>query len=151
MIETLQYNLICFVLPVDGTTQVFYDNKSVVNNQSIPTSVLNKRHNAICYQRVREDQAAGILWVGWIPGEFNLVDLFTKTTMPGNSRHILVDSIFSNTSFHIGDIEKAQFRLYMGASKYLPQYKSSCRKWVLVLHISYSNLSINGCRFAGTR
>ena len=29
----------------------------------------------------------------------------------------------------------------MGASKYLPQYKSSCRKWVLVLHISYSNLS----------
>ena len=29
----------------------------------------------------------GNLRVGWIPGEFNLSDLFTKTTMPGNKRH----------------------------------------------------------------
>ena len=66
-------------------------------------------------------------------------DLFTKTTMPGNIRHNLVDSIFSNTASPIGDIEKAYVNLYMGASKYLPQYKSSCGKWVLGLHIIYSN------------
>ena len=54
-----------------------------------------------------EAQASGILRVGWIPGEFNLVELFTKTTMPGNTRHNLVDSIFSNTASPIGDIEKA--------------------------------------------
>ena len=80
---------------------------SVVNSSSIPTSVLNNRHNFICYHRVREAQAAGILWVGWIPEEFYLADLFIKTTMPGNKRHNLVDSIFSNKASPIGDIEKA--------------------------------------------
>ena len=34
-----------------------------------------------------DSQALGILRFGWIPGEFNLSDLFTKTTMPGNKRH----------------------------------------------------------------
>ena len=64
---------------------------SVVNNLSIPTSALNKRHIARCYHRLRENQAAGILQVGWIPGEFNLEDFFTKTTMHGDTRHNLVD------------------------------------------------------------
>ena len=63
----------------------------VVNNSSIPTSALKNRHNTIYYHRVREDQASGILKVGWITGEFNLSDLFTKTIMPGNTRHNLVD------------------------------------------------------------
>ena len=68
---------------------------------------MNKRHDAICYHKVREAQAAGILRVGRIPGEFNLADLFTKTTMTGNTRHNLVDSIFYNTASPISDIEKA--------------------------------------------
>ena len=80
---------------------------SVVKNPSISTSALNKRHNAISYHRVKECQAAVIFWVGWIPGEFNLEDLLTKITMPGNTRHNLVGSIFSNTASQIGDIEKA--------------------------------------------
>ena len=69
---------------------------SVVNNLSIPTSALNKSHNFIYYYMVREAQAPGILWVGWIPVDFNLANMFKKTTMPGNTRHNLVDSIFSN-------------------------------------------------------
>ena len=80
---------------------------SVVKNLSIPTSSLNKRNNAICYHEVREAQDAYILRVRWIPGEFNLSDFFTKTTMTGNRRHNLSDSIFSNTACQIGDIEKA--------------------------------------------
>ena len=107
MIEALRYKLRRFGITVEGPAEVFCDNMSVVKNLSIPTSALNKRYNAICYHRVREAQAAGILRVGWIPGEFNLADLFTKTTMPGNTRHNLVDSIFSNTASPIGDIEKA--------------------------------------------
>ena len=79
---------------------------SVVNNLSIPTSVLNKRHNAICFHRVREAQAEVILQVVWIPGEFNMAEFFTKTTIPGNKRHNLLDSIFSNKASLIGDIEK---------------------------------------------
>ena len=91
MIEALRYKLRCFVIPVEGPAEVFCDNMSVVKNLSIPTSVLNKRHNAICYHMVREAQAAGILQVGWIAGEFNLPDLFTRKKMPGNKRHNLVD------------------------------------------------------------
>ena len=112
---------------------------SVFNNLSIPTSALNKGHGAIFCHRVRETQAAGILWVGCIPVYFNLADLFTNTTMPGNTRHNLVDSIFSNTSFPIGDIEKAYIDLYMDSSKYLLNYKSSRGSWVFGLHIFYSN------------
>ena len=131
---------------------MFCDIMSVVNNSSIPTSALNKRQNTIYYQRVMEDQAAGILRVGWIPGEFNLEEWFIKTTMTGNTRHNLVDSIFSNTASPIGDIEKAKVHLYIGASKYLPHYKSSCVKWVLGLHIYILfKYIINDYQFLGNR
>ena len=80
---------------------------SVVKNSSIPTSSLKKRHNSICYHRVRGAQAAGIIWFGWVPGEFNLANYFTKTIIPGNTSHNLVDSIFSNTASPISYIEKA--------------------------------------------
>ena len=89
---------------VEGTADLFCDNMSGVNNSSIPISALNKRHNAICYHRVREAQAEGFSWVGWIPGELNMVDLFKNTTMPGNTRHKWDHSIFSNTASPIGDI-----------------------------------------------
>ena len=107
MVEALRYTLICFGMPLEGPAEVFCDNMSVVKNPSIPTSAYNKSHNAIYYHRFREAQAANILSVGWIPGEFNLADLFTNTKMPGNTRNNLVDSIFSNTASPIGDIEKA--------------------------------------------
>ena len=56
---------------------------------------------------VREAQAAGIIRVGWIPVEFNLTEFFTKTITPGNTRHNLVDSILSSTSF-LGEIKNGR-------------------------------------------
>ena len=53
---------------------------------------------------MREDHAAVILLVSWMPGEFSLVNLFTKTTIPGNTSEFFVDSIFSNTASLIGGI-----------------------------------------------
>ena len=131
MIEALRYKLMIFGILVEVPAQIFCDNMSVVKNSNIPTSALKHRHNSICYHRVRGDQAAGIFRVGSIPGQFKLTDLFTKTTMSGNTRHNLVDSIFSNTASPIGDIEKAWVHFYMGVYKYLPHYKSSRLKWVL--------------------
>ena len=84
------------ILAANGDVYGAGDNKSVATNASIPTSVLNKRHNAICYHRVREAQAAGTIMVGWISGEYNLADLFTKTTMTGELKHRLVHNIFNN-------------------------------------------------------
>ena len=59
MIEGLRYNLRMFGVTIDGPSDVFCDNQSVVSNVSIPSSVLNKKHNYICYHRVREAHTAG--------------------------------------------------------------------------------------------
>ena len=68
----------------------------MVKNYSVPASNLNRRHNTICYHIVREYQYAVTLRVGWIPGEYNLEYLFTKTTMTGNTRHGMVELILYN-------------------------------------------------------
>ena len=91
-------------MPLDGDEEVFFDNRSGVKNSSIPTSVLKKTHHFICYHRVREDQDAGAIRVGWVPGEFNLAVLFTKTNITRNERKILVNLIFSNEEYPIGRV-----------------------------------------------
>jgi hypothetical protein len=60
LIEALRYKLRTFGVPVEDPSNVHCDNKLVVTNVSVPTSVLSKRHNAICYHRLHEVQAAGI-------------------------------------------------------------------------------------------
>ena len=52
MIEGLRYKLRMFGVPIDGPADVFFDNQSGVTNVSIPSSVLNKKHNSIFYHRV---------------------------------------------------------------------------------------------------
>ena len=80
-----------FGIPIDGLAEladVFCDNASVTtSNASVPTSVLAKKHNSICYHRVREAQASGAQRVAWISGEYyNQADLLTKTSLPTDSR-----------------------------------------------------------------
>ena len=38
----------------------------------------------------------GTIMFGWIKGECNIADLFTKTTMMGDLKHCLVHNIFNN-------------------------------------------------------
>jgi len=98
MIEALRYKLRWFGVPVEGSSDILCDNQSVVTNSSVPTSVLNKRHNAICYHRVRGAQAAGMIRVGWIEVERNVADLFTKTTLSNESKKNFVQLIFDDNS-----------------------------------------------------
>ena len=70
-----------FGVPIVGATDVFCDNESVTKNVSVPESVLNKKHNLICYHRIREAVASGVWRVAWIQGEYNQADLLTKTTL----------------------------------------------------------------------
>ena len=90
------YKLRCFGVPVEGPTDVLCDNQTVVTNTSEPTSVLNKRHSAICYHRVREAQAADIIRVGWIEGKRNEADLFTKTTISNESKRKFIQFIIDD-------------------------------------------------------
>ena len=58
--------------------------------------MLNKRHNAIFYHRLRNFQENGKIRVGWIPGEINMVYLLTNTKMDDTVRHFIVEVIFHN-------------------------------------------------------
>jgi hypothetical protein len=79
LIEGLRYKLRMFGILIYGPTDVFSDNQSVVTSSSVPTSMLSKKHNAICYHRVREACAAGTIRVAKEDTKYNLADLFTKT------------------------------------------------------------------------
>ena len=78
MVESLRYKLRMFGVPLDGPANVFGDNMSVVNASSIGSHVLQKKHNSICYHRVREASAMGMIRCGFIPGNVNPSDMFTK-------------------------------------------------------------------------
>ena len=82
MIEGLRYKLRMFGVTINGPADEFCDNKSLVTNVSIPSSVLNKKHNFIFYHRFREAYTDGTIRVGWISGEYNKSDISTKTTIP---------------------------------------------------------------------
>ena len=106
MIEALRYKLRCFGIPIDGPAEVFCDNQSVVTNSSVPASALNKRHNAICFHRVREAQAAQIIRIAWIEGNTNIADLLTKTTLASNKKHEFINNVFSNKAAVISREDK---------------------------------------------
>ena len=65
-------------VPIIGPTFMFGDNQSVVTSATIPTSSLNKRHNALAFHRVRESIAAKIISYLHIKGEDNPADILTK-------------------------------------------------------------------------
>ena len=94
--ESLRYRLQYFGVPLEGPANIFCDNKSMVTNVSVPTSMLNNQHNTICYHHMRELQTAGNIRVGWIPGDINLGYLLMKTTMAGNVRHSFAEFVFHN-------------------------------------------------------
>ena len=66
MIEGLRYKLQMMGIKIDGSTNVFCDNKSVVMNTMRPESTLKKKHNAIAYHHVREAQAMGIVRIAHV-------------------------------------------------------------------------------------
>jgi hypothetical protein len=78
LIEALRYKLRMLGVPIEGPTNVLCDNKSVVTNSTEPSSVLKKKHNSICYHRVREAVAAQVIRIAHIPTGQNLADMFTK-------------------------------------------------------------------------
>ena len=65
-------------VPVEAKSYLFGDNQSVVTSSTIPHSGLNKRHQALCYHRVREAVASGFLRFMHIPSVLNVADVLSK-------------------------------------------------------------------------
>jgi hypothetical protein len=78
LIIGLRYKLRMFGIPINGPANVYCDNQGVVHNATIPESTLAKKHNAICYHRVREAAAAEIIRVAKEDSSTNLADGLTK-------------------------------------------------------------------------
>ena len=58
------------------------DNKAMVQNTSMPGSVLKKKHLSIAFHIVREAQAANIVRIFHISGADNPSDIATKSVPP---------------------------------------------------------------------
>jgi hypothetical protein len=79
MIESLQYKLRWFGIPLDGATSIYCDNEAVCNSAQTPESTLKKKHNSIAFHQVREFiVASGVGRVAW---EAMLSNLINSTTV----------------------------------------------------------------------
>jgi hypothetical protein len=65
-------------IPQEKTSLLLGDNLGVVQNATLFTSALKKKHNAISFHRVREAVAAGIISYARIDTKLNLADIITK-------------------------------------------------------------------------
>ena len=81
----LGYKLRMMGIPVDHPCYIYGDNKSVLVNSSVPTSILKKKSSSIAYHFVREGVAANEWLVSYISTHQNIADLFTKP-LPGGKR-----------------------------------------------------------------
>jgi hypothetical protein len=91
--RALRYKLRMIGIPIDGPTYFYCDNMSVVNNTTVPESMLKKKSNSIAYHAVREAVAMGELLIAYIPTDNNISDLMTKVLPGGARRDRLVQSL----------------------------------------------------------
>ena len=92
----VRYLLRMLGIKVDSPAWLLGDNKSVVLNSTIPSSVLKKKHCAINYHRVREAIAGNIVRYCHIDSRLNVADCLTKP-LPGNVQYNLLKPImFAN-------------------------------------------------------
>ena len=75
----LRYKLRMMDVPVEGSTNVYFDNEAVVNNSSLEESTLKKKHLLVCYHKTCECYAKGAVHIGYKSIETNLADVCTKS------------------------------------------------------------------------
>jgi len=81
-------------IPLDGPAWLFGDNNSVITSSTIPSSMLNKRHNALAYHRVRSAMAAGVMFFCHIPSQENVADVLTKFLPLAKFWHLIRPFLF---------------------------------------------------------
>ena len=77
LIEASRYKLRMFGVPIEGPTNIYFDNEAVCRNCSTPKSTLKKKHHSIAYHHNREAVAAGTCRITKEATENNLSNLFT--------------------------------------------------------------------------
>jgi hypothetical protein len=75
-------------ITIDGPTDLFGDNQSVVMSAMRVSSTLKKKHNAFAFHRVRESLAAGFVRFAHEPSVTNVADILSKP-VPGPRKKAL--------------------------------------------------------------
>ena len=96
MAVELRYTLRMLGIPVEGPTHIFGDNKAVIINTTLPSSILKKKHNAIAYHRVREAIAGNIIHFQHIPSQTNIADILTKPLGSQAFHSLIKPTLFRN-------------------------------------------------------
>ena len=94
---SLRYKLRMLGIPIEGHANMFCDNESVFKNASIAESRLTKKHNSVCFHRVRESVTSGITMPYKVHSDYNLTDILTKS-LPPHKRRFLRQLIMPNHS-----------------------------------------------------
>jgi len=92
LLEGLIYKLQMMGVPIEGYCHTCVDNMSVVNNMSVPESVLKKKSNSIAYHYVRSKCAEDILRITYENRKTNLADILTKVQV-GSTKKAFWDKI----------------------------------------------------------
>jgi hypothetical protein len=102
LITSLRYKLRMFGIPLDGPANVFCDNESVYRNASMAEAQLRRKHNSICFHRVRECVASGLIIPFKVDTKENLADLLTKSLPWHIKNHLLYNIMFVTENVNSG-------------------------------------------------
>eukprot|EP00957_Ditylum_brightwellii_P065660 4979913-Ditylum_brightwellii.AAC.1 len=72
------YMLCCLGVKVSKPTHILGDNRSVIINSNVPSSLLKKKHVVISYHMACEATAARIVHPLKTNGDWNFADVLTK-------------------------------------------------------------------------
>jgi hypothetical protein len=86
--------------PLSGSSFIYGDNLSVVQNTQRPESILKKKLNSVCYQVVCEAVAMGECLVGHVLTNDNPADICTNVIPGGQKRDHLVGLILYDIVDH---------------------------------------------------
>ena len=78
---------------IDDPAYILGDNKSVLVNSSVPTSVLRNKSNSIAFHFVREGSATNEWRVAYVNTHHKVADLLTKHMPNGKHGQILIDMV----------------------------------------------------------
>ena len=92
-IRGLRYKLRVMGIHIDGPAYILGDNKSVLVNSSVPTSVLKKKSNSIAFHFVREGSASDEWRVAYVNTHDKVADILTKPMTNGQKRRGLIEMI----------------------------------------------------------
>ena len=74
---------------VEGLTNMYVYNGSVVKSSTMTEYILKKRHLSILYHAVRKAVADGKVRIGWVPTGRNISNLLTKVLEGPKIREIV--------------------------------------------------------------